>query len=196
MHVSFFLELTGIILSRDDDGITAASGNGDHLRFYDVLADHYVRVPDDGKRILDLIVQIWSQSFASHIFVLLFHKWLFEVPIDSSEGLLRYGSALVQGASNVFWIDAQSNTRGFFSLFFYLLEEVALVPSRLDRTPVQARRELYLLLSSRPICYRAYGSATEIKSGASTDTLPIQHENPPRIGVEDDNKYTIEGMPL
>ncbi|KAK1311590.1 hypothetical protein QJS10_CPA07g00239 [Acorus calamus] len=137
----------GIILSRDDDGITAASGNGNHLRFYDVLADHYVRVPDDGKRILDLIVQIWSQSFASHIFVLLFHKWLFEVPIDSSEGLLRYGSALVQGASNVFWIDAQSNTRGFFSLFSYLLEEVALVPSRLDRTPVQARRELYLLLS-------------------------------------------------
>lgn len=28
---------------------------------------------------------------------------LFEVPLENSEALLRYASALVQGASNIFW---------------------------------------------------------------------------------------------
>ncbi|CAA6654936.1 unnamed protein product [Spirodela intermedia] len=128
----------------------AASADQDSqigLCFYDVLADHYVRVPTNGKRILDLIVQLWSQSFASHIFALLFHRWLFEVPLDNSESLLRFASALVQGATNVFWIDIQSNTRRFFSLFRYLLEDVALAPSRVDSISSQARRDLFLLLS-------------------------------------------------
>ena len=44
-----------------------------------MLADHYVRVPENGKSILDLIVQLWSLSFASHIFALLFHKWVCEL---------------------------------------------------------------------------------------------------------------------
>ncbi|EOA13883.1 hypothetical protein CARUB_v10026986mg [Capsella rubella] len=93
------------------------------------------------------MVQLWSQSFASHIFSLLFHKWLFEVELENQEILLRYSSALVQGATNVFWIDIQTNTRRFQSLFRYLLEEVALEPIRLKKIPIQAQRELYLLLS-------------------------------------------------
>ncbi|PPS18428.1 hypothetical protein GOBAR_AA02132 [Gossypium barbadense] len=118
-----------IILSRDEDAITPAEfGANGRLCFYDVLADYYIRSPDSGKPILDLIVQLWSQSFASHIFSLLFHKWLFEVQLDKAEVQLRYSSALVQGATNVFWMDIQSNTRCFQSLF-------------------QAQRDLYLLLS-------------------------------------------------
>lgn len=136
------------IFSRDEDGVTAADdGIENRLCFYDVLANHFVKVPENGKRILELIVQLWSQSFVSHIFALLFHKWLFEVPIEKHEALLRYGSALVQGATNVFWIDIQTNSRRFFSLFRYLLEDVALVPERLDKVSLQTRRDLFSLLS-------------------------------------------------
>ncbi|KAI3694595.1 hypothetical protein L1987_77562 [Smallanthus sonchifolius] len=118
------------------------------LCFYDVLADHFASEPDErGKPILDFIVQLWSQPFASHIFALLFHKWLFEVQLDSSDLLLRYSSALVQGSTNVFWIDIQTNTIHFQSLFLYLLEDVALVPKKLKRIPLQAQRDLFLLLS-------------------------------------------------
>lgn len=68
---------TGMILN-EDEGIVASEGHGieSGLCFYDVLADHYVRMPENGKPILDLIVQLWSQSFVSHIFALLFHKWV------------------------------------------------------------------------------------------------------------------------
>ncbi|KAK3206217.1 hypothetical protein Dsin_020263 [Dipteronia sinensis] len=137
-----------IILSSEEEAIfPAEDSTGGQLCFYDVLADYYVRAPDSGKRILDLIVQLWSQSFASHIFSLLFHKWLFEVQLDNNEVLLRYSSALVRGAPNVFWIDIQSNTRRFQSLFQYLLEEIALETKRLKYIPVQAQRDLCLLLS-------------------------------------------------
>ncbi|KAI3995317.1 hypothetical protein MKX01_032119 [Papaver californicum] len=139
-----------IILNKDEGVISPVEDDietDNHLCFYDVLADHYVKVPENGKPILDLIVQLWSQSFASHIFSLLFHKWLFEVDIEQTEVRLRYSSALVEGASNVFWIDIQTNKRRFFSLFYYLLEDVALVPRRLSKIPVQAQRDLYLLLS-------------------------------------------------
>ncbi|EXB52243.1 hypothetical protein L484_001845 [Morus notabilis] len=84
-----------IILSREEDRPADDGGDGP-LCFYGVLADYYVRVPESGKPILNLLVQLWSQSFASHIFALLFHKWLFEVELDNSEVLLRYSSALVQ----------------------------------------------------------------------------------------------------
>ncbi|CAL5352954.1 unnamed protein product [Camellia sinensis] len=47
---------------------------------------------------------------------------LFDVQLDNLEVLLRYSSALVQGATNVFW---------------YLLEEVALVPEQLKKIPLQ-----------------------------------------------------------
>ncbi|CAG7879798.1 unnamed protein product [Brassica rapa] len=142
------------------------------LCFFDVLADYYVNVSERGKDILDLMVQLWSQSFASHIFSLLFHKWvllasslycfffyslpkalmcnssqLFEVEVENQEILLRYSSALVQGATNVFWIDIQTNTRRFQTLFRYLLEEVTLQPIGLKNIPIQAQRELYLLIS-------------------------------------------------
>ncbi|KAJ6831094.1 uncharacterized protein M6B38_350280 [Iris pallida] len=137
-----------IILSKDEDGVTAADdGIENRICFYDVLANHYVKVPENGNHILELIVQLWSQSFVSHIFALLFHKWLFEVPLENSEALLRYGSALVQGATNVFWIDIQTNTRRFISLYRYLLEEVALDPARVDKISLQARRDLFSLLS-------------------------------------------------
>jgi hypothetical protein len=78
---------------------------------------------------------------------LLYSSQLFEVELDNQEILLRYSSALVQGATNVFWIDIQTNTRRFQSLFRYLLEEVALEQIRLKKIPIQAQRELYLLLS-------------------------------------------------
>ncbi|XP_022755746.1 uncharacterized protein LOC111303620 [Durio zibethinus] len=137
-----------IILSREEDVISPAKyGINGQLCFYDVLADYYVRVPESGKPRLDLIVQLWSQSFASHVFALLFHKWLFEVQLDNADVLLRYSSALAQGATNVFWIDIQSNTRRFQSLFQYLLDEVALEPTQLNKISVQAQRDLYLLLS-------------------------------------------------
>ncbi|GLU11642.1 hypothetical protein SLE2022_283750 [Rubroshorea leprosula] len=136
------------ILSTEEDVISPAEDdiNGP-LCFYDVLADYYVRMPESGRPILDLIVQLWSQSFASHIFFLLFHKWLFEVQLDNADVLLRYSSALVQGATNVFWIDIQTNTRRFQSLFWYLLEEVAMEPRRLNKIPLQVQRDLYLLLA-------------------------------------------------
>lgn len=136
-----------IILSGKDIIFPSEDETQGPLCFYDVLADYFVREPEKGNPVLDLIVQLWSQSFASHIFSLLFHKWLFEVQIDSSDVLLRYSSALVQGATNVFWIDIQTNTRRFQSLFWYLLEEVALVPERLKKIPPQVQRDLFLLLS-------------------------------------------------
>ncbi|XP_074575953.1 uncharacterized protein LOC141832348 [Curcuma longa] len=137
-----------IIFSKDEDQIATANyGIDTSLCFYDVLADYYVEAPEKGKCVLDLIVQLWSQSFVSHIFALLFHEWLFEVSVENTEALLRYGSALVQGAGNVFWIDIQTNRRRFLSLFTYLLKEVALVPERSVKISLQARRDLYLLLS-------------------------------------------------
>lgn len=52
-------------------------------------------------------------------------------------------------------IDIQTNKRHFQSLFQYLLEEVALVPMRLNRIPVQAQRELFLLLSRFILFYNS-----------------------------------------
>ncbi|KAJ8750563.1 hypothetical protein K2173_015724 [Erythroxylum novogranatense] len=151
-----------IILEGNEDAISPVEYGGDEpLCFYNVLADYYVRVPLSGKQILELIVRLWSQSFASNIFTLLFHKWLFEARLDNTDVLLRYSSALVQGATHVFWIDIQTNTRRFQTLFLYLLEEVALEPSRLIKIPVQAQRDLFLLLS-RFILF--YNSADKLES--------------------------------
>ncbi|GJR37935.1 hypothetical protein Tco_1213619 [Tanacetum coccineum] len=146
-----------IILGRED----AASDSRIEVKvpmcFYDVLAGYFSLEPENGKPILTLIVQLWSQPFASHIFALLFHKWLFEVQLDSADVLLRYSSALVQGATNVFWygfaskslvrIDIQTNTRHFQSVFTYLLVDVALVPEKLKKIPLQTQRDLFFLLS-------------------------------------------------
>ncbi|XP_039810631.1 uncharacterized protein LOC120673716 isoform X3 [Panicum virgatum] len=129
------------IMSENDDGIAAVDEREDgRLCFYEILANHFVRVPKSGRRILELIVQLWSQSFASNIFALLFHKWLFEAPLDGKEISLRYSSALVQGATNVFWIDIQTNTRHFLSLYHYLLEDVALIPDRLTKISLQLQK--------------------------------------------------------
>ncbi|TVU21889.1 hypothetical protein EJB05_31560 [Eragrostis curvula] len=136
------------ILSENDDGIAPVDDREDGwLCFYEILANHFVRVPESGRRILELIVQLWSQSFAANIFALLFHKWLFEALFDGKEISLRYSSALVQGATN------------------YLLEDVAIVPDQLSKISSQytssansvpcyfphinpqAGRDLFLLLS-------------------------------------------------
>ncbi|XP_011042677.1 PREDICTED: uncharacterized protein LOC105138324 isoform X2 [Populus euphratica] len=146
----------GIIFSREEDAISPVEDDADgQLCFFNLLADYYVRVPESGKQILHLILQLWSQSFASHIFFLLFHKWLFEAQLDNTEVLLRFSSALVQGATDVFWIDIQTNKRHFQSLFQYLLDEVALAPMRLNKIPVQAQRELFLLLSRFTLFYNS-----------------------------------------
>lgn len=72
-----FWSRTDIIFIKDEDVVSPANDvTYGLLCFYDVLADYFVRVPKSGKPILDLIVQQWSQSFASNIFALLFHKWV------------------------------------------------------------------------------------------------------------------------
>jgi len=64
-------------MSENDDGIAPVDEREDGwLCFYEILANHFVKVPESGRRILELIVQLWSQSFASNIFALLFHKWV------------------------------------------------------------------------------------------------------------------------
>ncbi|XP_050899269.1 uncharacterized protein LOC127106030 isoform X12 [Lathyrus oleraceus] len=147
-----------VIFNKEEDVISPENDVIDGpLCFYDVLADYFVHVPESGKPVLDLIVQLWSQSFASHIFSLLFHKWMFEVHLDNPEVLLRYSSALVQGATNVFWIDIQTNTKRFQSIFRYLLDDVALHHSRLNKIPLQAQRDMYLLLSRFILFYNSAG---------------------------------------
>ncbi|KAL8516225.1 hypothetical protein ACS0TY_014765 [Phlomoides rotata] len=136
-----------IIFSKKDAISAEDSRYGCPVCFYNVLADYFVCTPQNGKSVLDLIVQLWSQSFASSIFALLFHKWMFEVQLDNPEVLLRYSLALIQGATNVFWIDNQTNARRFSNLFHYLLEEVALDSERANKIPPQAQRDLFILLS-------------------------------------------------
>lgn len=122
-------------------------GSRPSVCFYEVIAKRYVQVPDDGKAVLPLFVQLWSQSFASQIFALLFHQWLFEGPAEQDSGFLRYSTAFVEGATNIFWIDVQSDARRFFSLYHYTFEEVALKPWCLRKLPIQAQRDLVLLVS-------------------------------------------------
>ncbi|KAL0390440.1 UNVERIFIED_CONTAM: hypothetical protein Scaly_0401100 [Sesamum calycinum] len=150
-----------IIFGEEDAISVADDGYSGPICFYSVLADYFVCMPQNGKSILDLIVQLWSQSFASNIFALLFHKWMFEVQLDNPEVSLRYSSALVQGAANVFWIDIQTNAMRFLRLFQYLLDEVALDSERLKKIPQQAQRDLFLSLS-RFIFF--YNSADKLES--------------------------------
>ncbi|KAI3678353.1 hypothetical protein L6452_37641 [Arctium lappa] len=62
---------------------------------------------------------------------------LFEVQLDSSDVLLCYSSAHDQDATNVLWIDIQTNTTHFQSLFSYLLMDIASVPEKLKKIPLQ-----------------------------------------------------------
>lgn len=125
------------------------------LCFYAVIAEHYAQVPDDGEAVLPFFVQLWSQSFASEIFALLFHRWLFDGPAEKTNELLRYSTAFVEGANNVFWIDVQSNERRFFSLFHYTFEEVTLNSTFLDKLPAQAQRDIARLVSRFIFFYEA-----------------------------------------
>lgn len=45
-------------------------------------------------------------SYLLIVWLLVLTFQLFEVSVENTEALLRYGSALVQGAGNVFWYDA------------------------------------------------------------------------------------------
>ncbi|KAF2321895.1 hypothetical protein GH714_004250 [Hevea brasiliensis] len=84
----------------------------------------------------------------------LFLLQLFEAHLDSTEVLIRYSSALVQGATNVFWIDIQTNTRHFQALF----QEVALEPKRLNKIPVQVQQSLLLcVLKSNIFALNSFG---------------------------------------
>ncbi|XP_024382961.1 uncharacterized protein [Physcomitrium patens] len=144
--------------SQAADGVEnggSVNANGTYPRpcFYEIFAQHYTQVPEDGKEILPLFLQLWSQSFVSQIFALLFHRWLFEIPREESEGFLRYSTAFVEGASNIFWIDLQSNVRRFYSMFNYTFEEVVLDSERLTRVPIQARQDLLLLVSRYLLYY-------------------------------------------
>lgn len=65
---------TDIIFDEEDVVYDAEDRNGCAVCFYDVLADYFVCMPQNGESIIDLIVQLWSQSFAANIFCLLFHK--------------------------------------------------------------------------------------------------------------------------
>lgn len=55
---------------------TTANNICPSLCFYEIFAQHYAEVPEDGKAILPLFLQLWSQSFASQIFALLFYRWV------------------------------------------------------------------------------------------------------------------------
>lgn len=67
--------------SQAADGVEnggSVNANGTYPRpcFYEIFAQHYTQVPEDGKEILPLFLQLWSQSFVSQIFALLFHRWV------------------------------------------------------------------------------------------------------------------------
>ncbi|KAL3700962.1 hypothetical protein R1sor_018984 [Riccia sorocarpa] len=132
-----------------DNGISPKfKYSGRPLCFYEVLAEHYVQVPEDAKEVLPLFLQLWSQSFASQIFTLLLYQWLFEVPsATESDGYLRYSTAFVEGASNIFWIDLQSNEQRFFPLYHYALEEVVTNRKPQGKVTNQAQRDLVLMMS-------------------------------------------------
>ncbi|KAL2650652.1 hypothetical protein R1flu_018780 [Riccia fluitans] len=144
-----------------DNGISPkANHSGRPLCFYEVLAEHYVQVPEDAREVLPLFLQLWSQSFSSQIFTLLFYQWLFEVPSASeSDGYLRYSTAFVEGASNIFWIDLQSNEQRFFPLYHYTLEEVVTNRKPLGQVTNQAQRDLVLMMSR---CFFFYEPAVQL----------------------------------
>lgn len=81
--LSLLLFETDIIFGEDGAISVADDGYGGPLCFYDVLSDHFISMAESGKSILDLIVQLWSQSFASNIFALLFHKWVSLVSVET-----------------------------------------------------------------------------------------------------------------
>ncbi|KAK6163209.1 hypothetical protein DH2020_000073 [Rehmannia glutinosa] len=157
------------IIFGEEGAISAPDdGYGGPICFYDVLADHFVSMPQNGKSILDLIVQLWSQSFASNIFSLLFHKWLFEVQLDDPEVLLRYSlrsysvtllhlSKVLQKSSGLFdkAVVVYCNPTSPPKAQVYLLEEVALYSERLRKIPLQAQRDLFLLLSRFILFYNS-----------------------------------------
>ncbi|GJU33494.1 neutral ceramidase [Tanacetum coccineum] len=146
-------DLVDIILGRED----AASDSRIEVKvpmcFYDVLAGYFSLEPENGKPILTLI--------------------LFEVQLDSAYVLLRYSSALVQGATNVFWygfaskslvrIDIQTNTRHFQSVFKFLLVDVALVPEKLKKIPLQSSECEIVGIFKTPSWVSLFPQARELK---------------------------------
>lgn len=102
-----------------------ANGSRPRLCFYDVFAQHYAQVPDDGKEILPLFLQLWSQSFVSQIFALLFHRWvfsefytqiLFSVSLQSLYS--SHTSKCLDYFNEFYWICEVSHWNQSISLFF------------------------------------------------------------------------------
>ncbi|KAG6417578.1 hypothetical protein SASPL_119762 [Salvia splendens] len=139
--VSFNYSFTEIIFEEEGVVYGAEDRYGRAYCFYDVLADFFMYW---GVSMLGLV--LWkSRSEAGESYAP--HLQMFEVRFDNLDVILRYSSALVQGAKNVFWTDIHTNARRFSSLFIYLLEEVAFRPERLKTISPQAQRDLFLLLS-------------------------------------------------
>lgn len=66
-----------ILFDQNEDMINPAEvGMKSSPCFYEVLAEHFIQMPENGNLVLRLIVQLWSQSFASQIFSLLFYNCL------------------------------------------------------------------------------------------------------------------------
>lgn len=86
MGMSIFAErLYGSLQAADgveNCGFMTANGTFPRVCFYEVFAQHYAQVPEDGKEILPLFLQLWSQSFVSQIFALLFHRWVRRFKLD------------------------------------------------------------------------------------------------------------------
>lgn len=60
----------------DDERPETATGSEAPLCFYEVFAQHFVEAPDAARKLLPLFLKLWSQSFASQIFSLLFYRWV------------------------------------------------------------------------------------------------------------------------
>ncbi|KAL0460564.1 UNVERIFIED_CONTAM: hypothetical protein Slati_0683600 [Sesamum latifolium] len=132
----------------------------------ELFADIALEVDDRAKQIIfgeEDAISVADDGYSGPIcfYSVLADYFMFEVQLDNPEVSLRYSSALVQGAANVFWIDIQTNATRFLRLFQYLLDEVALDSERLKKIPQQAQRDLFLLLS-RFIFF--YNSADKLES--------------------------------
>jgi hypothetical protein len=79
LTANFFLLIQTALLYGSGTSEVLDVGRRPFLCFYEVIAERYMQVPEDCKAILQLFVKLWSQSFASQIFALLFYLWVCSV---------------------------------------------------------------------------------------------------------------------
>ncbi|KAI5390905.1 hypothetical protein KIW84_075962 [Lathyrus oleraceus] len=89
-------------------------------------------------------VSSWAKT-STMIELILYHIWKINLRI----------AIVIFGA--MYRIDIQTNTKRFRSIFRYLLDDVALHHSRLNKIPLQAQRDMYLLLSRFILFYNSAG---------------------------------------